>query len=91
MLLQAPLLHEVVFLTMAHASSQDSLTAPRELALTTLSRSNNSRTSCPLCRLQGRVRLSRDGDGTGGCHDGMHFFDGDKLCKPCARRNGVSY
>jgi hypothetical protein len=66
MLLQAPLLHEVVNLTMAHASLQDSLTAPRELALTTLSRSNNSRTSCPLCRLQGRVRLSRDGDGTGG-------------------------
>ena len=26
-----------------------------------------------------------------GCHDGMHFFDGDKVCRPCARRNGVSY
>ena len=24
-------------------------------------------------------------------HDNIVFFDGDKVCKPCARRNGVSY
>jgi hypothetical protein len=26
-----------------------------------------------------------------GRYDNLTFFDGDKLCKPCARRNGVSY
>ena len=26
-----------------------------------------------------------------GRHDGLHFFDGDKVCRPCARRCGVSY
>jgi hypothetical protein len=26
-----------------------------------------------------------------GRHDSLVFFDGEKLCKPCARRNGVSY
>jgi hypothetical protein len=26
-----------------------------------------------------------------GRHDGLHFFDGDKVCRSCARRNGVSY
>jgi hypothetical protein len=26
-----------------------------------------------------------------GRHDGLVFFDGAKLCRPCARRNGVSY
>ena len=26
-----------------------------------------------------------------GRHDVLVFFDGDKLCNPCARRNGVSY
>jgi hypothetical protein len=23
-------------------------------------------------------------------HDNVVFFDGDKVCRPCARRNGVS-
>jgi hypothetical protein len=26
-----------------------------------------------------------------GRHDGLVFFDGDKVCRPCARRNRVSY
>jgi hypothetical protein len=25
-----------------------------------------------------------------GRHDGLYFFDGDNVCHPCARRNGVS-
>jgi hypothetical protein len=24
-------------------------------------------------------------------HDNVVFFEGDKVCRPCARRNGVSY
>jgi hypothetical protein len=24
-------------------------------------------------------------------HDNRVYFDGDKVCRPCARRNGVSY
>jgi hypothetical protein len=26
-----------------------------------------------------------------GRHDNLHFFHGDLICKPCARRNGVAY
>jgi hypothetical protein len=26
-----------------------------------------------------------------GRHDNLTFFDGDRICKTCARRNGVSY
>ena len=26
-----------------------------------------------------------------GHHDNLVFFGGEKVCKPCARRNGVSY
>lgn len=26
-----------------------------------------------------------------GNHDNLHFFHGERVCKPCARRNGVSY
>ena len=24
-------------------------------------------------------------------HDGLHFFNGDFVCRPCARANGVAY
>jgi hypothetical protein len=24
-------------------------------------------------------------------HDGLEFFDGDRVCRPCARRNGVGF
>ena len=27
----------------------------------------------------------------GGHHDNLVFFDGDRICRPCARRNGASY
>jgi hypothetical protein len=26
-----------------------------------------------------------------GQHDGLVFFDGDKVCRPCAQRNGVEF
>ena len=26
-----------------------------------------------------------------GHHDGLHFFKGDVICKPCARANGVAF
>ena len=26
-----------------------------------------------------------------GMHDNLIYFHGDKLCRPCARRNGVCY
>jgi hypothetical protein len=26
-----------------------------------------------------------------GHHDNLHFFHGDRICKPCARRNGVEF
>jgi hypothetical protein len=26
-----------------------------------------------------------------GLHDNLVYFHGDELCRPCARRNGVSY
>jgi hypothetical protein len=26
-----------------------------------------------------------------GRHDGLHFFDGDSVCKPCARRSRVTF
>ena len=26
-----------------------------------------------------------------GHHDNLVFFDGDRMCKPCARSNGVAY
>jgi hypothetical protein len=26
-----------------------------------------------------------------GRHDNLHFFSGDRVCRPCARANGVAY
>ena len=26
-----------------------------------------------------------------GHHDNLHFFNGDLICRPCARSNGVAY
>ncbi len=26
-----------------------------------------------------------------GCHDNLHFFNGDLVCRPCARANGVEF
>jgi hypothetical protein len=45
--------------------------------------------SCVGCRqsLPRRELVVGDDDR----HDNLAFFDGDKLCRPCARRNGVSY
>jgi hypothetical protein len=26
-----------------------------------------------------------------GHHDNLHFFNGERICRPCARRNGVEF